>query len=151
MAAPAGVRVTTHLLAREEAAALAWMLELVAQRCWLAGDLDMAMGLEGGASALRLVSAHAEDRTLSITDVAIDDLTTITWNLLDVAAREPDSIADMAEAEWAEIGADLVARDQTGGAFTTFLMECPRPEDLPSYAAGLVGRLRTAAGVEVAV
>jgi hypothetical protein len=151
MAGSAAPRVTTHRLAPEEASALAWMLEVTAHQCWMIGDFESATGLEGGSVALRLAAFHSDEFEIAISDLTIDDMTTIAWDLLDRIAEDAQLIADEAEPEWAEIGAGLLTRDQTGGAFTQFLMECPRPVDLPTYAASVVSRLRSKAEVELVV
>lgn len=144
-------RITRHSLAPEEASSLAWMLELAAHHCWMVGHTESAVSLEGTSVSFRIAGAHAAEYEVAISDGAIEDLTTIVWDLLDSIADDRDLIAEVAEQEWAQIAAGLVTRDQTGGAFTQFVMECPRPEDLPAFAARVVSGLRSKAQIEVSL
>jgi hypothetical protein len=142
---------TSHRLAAEQAAALAWMLEVAARHLWEMGDWGSATALEGGAVSLRLAGVHDDEFEIVFGEGAVDDLTSIAWDVLDQLAGEPDLVTCTAEFEWSQIGADLMTRDQTGDAFRRFVTECPRPEDLPAYAAGLVSMLRHAEHLEIVV
>jgi hypothetical protein len=151
MSGPTDPPFIGYRLAAEQAAALAWMLEVAAHHLWMVGDRASATALEGGAVSLRLAGVHDDEFEVVFMDGAVDDLTSIAWDVLDQLTGEPELLTRAAELEWSQIGADLLIRDQTGGAFTQFVMECPRPEDLPAYAAGLVCRLRDAAHAEIVV
>jgi hypothetical protein len=83
-----------------------------------------------------------------MTDATIENLTSMAWSLLDEAAADPAGMERLAALEWARIGEELLADDETGRATTMFLTECADPARFPSYTASVVVGLRVQAGIE---
>jgi hypothetical protein len=127
------------------------MLEITAARSRSAGYDEAAIDFEDGAAAFRMAVTGPKRSIVDMSDSTIENLTSIAWSLLDESAEHPEIVAQLAGFEWDRIGEELAYRDETGGAFTAFLVECPTPADLPAYAAGVVAGLRMSAEIEVVV
>lgn len=145
---PVSPRISSHRLSLAEGWSIAWMLEVTATRSRAAGYTAAAAEFESGAESFRRAVMAGGPSFIDMTDATIENLTSMAWSLLDEVEAEPAAMGHLAAVEWARIGEQLLADDETGGAMTRFLTECSEPTHLPTYTASVIVRLRARAGIE---
>lgn len=134
--------ITEHHITYAEAAALAWMLDLVASRSREVGCDDAAGGFEACATTFRQSVEYALDSIVEMTEATIRNLAATVTAVGDRLAEEDDCESGRTAA-WALIADELFYRDEQGTRLSGFFTECPTPEMLPRFVQATVAGFRT--------
>ena len=129
--------IIEHRISYAEAMALAWLLDLVADRSRTMGCADAAGGFEACAITFRQSVAYSLESVIEMSDSTIRNLaatvTAVGGRLVDDAFETGD-----ADAVWALIADELFYREDGGSRLAAFLSTCPDPAELHRYVQSTV-------------
>ena len=134
--------ITEHRITYAEAMALAWMLDLVAQRSREMGCPDAASGFETCAATFRQSVAYSLESVVEMSGPTIKNLVATVTTVGDRLAGEDEDRSGKRMA-WALIADELFYRDEQGARLAGFFRECPGPEMLPRFVQATVASFRS--------
>lgn len=129
--------IIEHRISYAEAMALAWMLELVAERSRQMSCDEAAEGFEACATTFRQAVVYSLDSIVEMSDTTIRNLaatvTAVGERLVDEAAMDGS-----ATSAWALIADELFYREDGGTRLSAFFWQCPDPSDLHAFVQSVV-------------
>lgn len=129
--------IIEHRISYAEAMALAWLLDLVAERSREMSCEDAAEGFEACATTFRQSVAYSLESIIEMSETTIRNLTaTVTAvgeRLVDEAAADGDAIN-----AWSLIADELFYREDGGTRLASFLAKCPDPHQLHPFVQNVV-------------
>lgn len=134
--------ITEHPITFAEAAALAWMLDLVAIRSRQMGCPDAAGGFEACAATFRQSVTYSLESIVEMSEPTILNLAATVGTIGERLAEEDDDTSGRAET-WALIANELFYRDEQGTRLSAFFAECPDPGYLAPFVQATVAGFRS--------
>ena len=129
--------IIEHRISYAEAMALAWMLELVAERSREMSCDDAAEGFEACATTFRQSVAYSLESIVEMSETTIRNLaatvTAVGERLVDEATMDGS-----ASSAWSLIADEIFYREDGGSRLAGFFAECPDPCDLYPFVQNVV-------------
>lgn len=129
--------IIEHRITYAEAMALAWMLDLVADRSREMSCEDAAEGFEACATTFRQSVVYSLESIVEMSDTTIRNLaatvTAVGERLVDEATLDGS-----AASAWSLIADELFYREDGGTRLSMFFSRCPNPDDLHHFVQTIV-------------
>jgi hypothetical protein len=129
--------IIEHRISYAEAMALAWILDLVADRSRKMSCDDAADGFEACATTFRQSVAYSLDSIIEMSDTTIRNLTATVTAVGERLVDEASTDGSAASA-WALIADELFYREDGGSRLASFFGQCREPEDLHPFVQNVV-------------